>query len=457
LNHKASPTMDSTRSSAQDVSDELPEQAFASQVVELSEEQAAAVHNIFNNKKQVTIVTGPAGCGKSTIISHLNEEYNIPVCATTGKAAMNVRGCTIDSMFSINRTTWRHFSEQVLIRNMQRTGKKIIVDEASMIGFMMAKLVKGAIDLYDKELILFGDWAQARPVKDDWPFLSQLFAGADVIKLTECHRQQEAEFLEQLNKLRVGTVDGGVSELFSRNIMPAPPEAAGWLLMYATNKAADEYNYNALVRHLRESGNKPIEVEADFCDLRDYNMKKKYPRDSSYIAKEIDNSPFAHGEAFALGCQVIVTANDITDGSFVNGDTGTITDGWYSCGQMFSEVDGPQPSKVSSVIVKLHRTGSDVKIPYSERVIQDPSGTWDQHKISGIPIRVGPACTIHRSQGMTVDRAWFDMGSLRAFPVGSRHGLAYVAMSRTRTREGLFISGWDPSVVECDADVKHLL
>jgi ATP-dependent DNA helicase PIF1 len=424
---------------------------------ELSAEQQAAVDRVFTNKKQVTIITGPAGCGKSTIIRHLRDEYNIPVCATTGKAAMNVGGCTIDSMFNINRTTWKHFNENTLMKNMQRLGTKIIVDEGSMWGFLGSNTVKLAIDRYQKELIIFGDWAQAKPVKDEWPFFSPLFIGADVIKLTECHRQNEKEFLDQLNKLRVGKVDKQVEELFCQNLMPVPPQEPGWIIIYATNKAADEYNYDKLVKHLRETGNKPIEIEAEFCDLRSYDQKNKFPRDEKFIAKEIEASPFAHGEAYAVGCDVIVTANDIEAGRFVNGDSGTITDGWYSCGQMFSEVDGPQPSKVSSVIVKLHRTGSDVKIPYTERVVKDPSGTWDQHRINGIPIRLGPAATVHRSQGMTVDKAWFDMGSLRSFPTGSRHGLAYVAMSRTRTKEGLYISGWDPSVIECDDDVKHLL
>jgi len=76
------------------------------------------------------------------------------VCATTGRAAINVGGTTVDSLFCFSRGKWSVFSERVLEKYMQSTHKIILIDEASMVGEQMGNLLITLAERYDKRLVL---------------------------------------------------------------------------------------------------------------------------------------------------------------------------------------------------------------------------------------------------------------------------------------------------------------
>lgn len=423
--------------------------------IQLTAEQSEAVKRIIDTDAIAIGLTGPAGCGKSTVIRHLMRERRIPVCATTGKAAANIGGCTVDAMFALDRKKWEVWNKRYLDSIMLRIADSIIIDESSMIGANMARLLYKIANDYGKRLILVGDWAQAMPVLDPWPIGSDLFKGLEMIKLTECHRQSQGEFLNQLNKVRVGQIDDAVRACFGQRVREEPPFDEGWLLMFGTNLLADDYNFKCLREHMANTGHKAFGMEARFTDLRPIQKKMERPRTQAFIDNVLEDMPFANGEAFALGCQVILTIND-PNGRFVNGDTGTLQGGLFVDG---TEITGDIPSKhprVAQLSVLVDRTEQVEVLNMFERETPGPHGEV-LHRVDGFPVRLGPAVTIHRAQGMTVDKAWFDMSSIRRFPRGSRHGLAYVALSRTRTLDGLYIDDWCDDVVECADEIRALL
>ena len=107
--------------------------------------------------------------------------------------------------------------------------------------------------------------------------------------------------------------------------------------------------------------------------------------------------------------------------------------------------------------VQLDRTGKTVRIcPVEIEVYGYSSGKAD-YILRGFPIRLGYAITIHKSQGMTLEKVEVDMKSITFHREESRHGLAYVAFSRARTPEGLALLNWVPRAVYSDPDMKKLI
>jgi ATP-dependent exoDNAse (exonuclease V) alpha subunit len=388
----------------------------------------------------MAVLTGAAGTGKSLVIKHLKRR-GATVCATTGKAAINVAGCTIDKLFSIDRQKWMVRSMDRLAQNMAGCSNVIVIDEASMVGMRMADLVAEAAQRFDKKLIFVGDWGQAKPVKDEWPTRSRAFAAATFVKMNQCHRQADGEYLHALNRVRVGQFTPADAVLFSSRTshMPPPRDFPG-ICIYATNKAVDAYNNACLEEHCKASGAEAVWVEATLRDERDPYIKETYPLDQGAHDRAIDDSSLAHMTNFAVGCKVVVTRN-IEDCAVVNGDIGFVT-----------SID---PGHIG---LRVTRAGVDmpIDIPRCAVDIYSASGRVE-YVVEGFPLRLGYGVTIHKSQGMTVDSAWVDFASICHHPTGSRHGLAYVALSRTRTLEGLQISGWDDDAIEIDEEIRPWL
>ncbi len=430
--------------------------------IPLCPEQLRAVEIIEHSGVPVIILTGQAGSGKSTIINHLRKMRNrYTVCATTGKAAMHVDGSTVDSVFCINRTEWKIWSNSYQEKIMREIPDRIIIDEASMIGLNMANLIEEARSTFSKQIILVGDWAQARPVKDEWITGSDLLASHTVIKLMENHRQDtDKPYMDLLNKLRIGNTDEACNTLM-RTRERGKPDSDADLRLYATNAKVENYNGMRFYGHVNASLCGYVKLNAEFKDERKWTTQTKTPRNQAFMDKAIEQSRLANNEPIAIGCRALITVND-PDGQFVNGDTGVITG-----------IEGPIPglqerlrqqpkalisAHVRYIKVKLDRTEGEVTIYEMIRQVKEPSGDAIQHKIFGFPVVLGYACTIHKAQGMTVNRAWVDLPSIMAFPTQeSRHGLAYVALSRTRTLEGLTVSRWVPETVYCDPAIKDLI
>lgn len=416
--------------------------AVAAPEIELAPEQVWAAGEVMNEDVAVSVLTGAAGTGKSTIIKYLRDEHRVMVCATTGKAAMNINGCTVDSLFHFSRDTWRFRSMEGLDKRMAACPKTILIDESSMIGMQMAALIAEAAETYKKQIILVGDWGQARPVKDTWPTRSRLFAPAQLIKLQQCHRQKDGEYLNALNRARIGALTPADSALFASRTQHEPPDRDfPGFCMFATNKTTDAYNAKCLQEHCVANNVRSVRFDTKFEDLRSEYLKAQYDLDDRRIAKLIEDCPFAHNEDFAVGCKVVVTQN--MDGVLFNGDVGRIV-----------ELD----ALTRTVLLDVKRQGYEFSIRVFEQEIESIDALGNPTaRFKGFPLRLGYGVTIHKAQGMTVDRAWVDMASICYFPAGTRHGLAYVALSRTRTLDGLTLSGWNDEAIEVDDEIRPWL
>ena len=438
----------------------------------LSKDQADAVMqiNAFNDPGKAIIITGAAGTGKSTVIEHLMENYscNYEMCATTGKAALNIGARTIDSFFCFSRHNWSLRDYDFLKKIMRDSAKKIIIDESSMIGEEMGNLLLEIAIEFGLTLFLFGDWAQASPVKDGPSHKSELFDGIKVISLTESHRQQHGGYLDALNKIRFGEVTPEVEKVFKACVGTDDPNA---LRMFATNRAADSCNQKKLMDHSNNSSVPTINLCTQYKDVR---RNKKFQLKDVDINRSLSRCSLAHNEPIAIGCRVVITCNAKFDfrtktTEYVNGDTGVLTNivfrenkskNIYNYTDLkVSELEAKDFENKYSVLrlhILLDRTNEIISVSEHE---QNELDSLNREKLNfkGFPVRLGYAATIHKTQGMTLNSVVMDMKSIRAMPLESRHGLAYIGLSRTRTIEGLHLDSWDPGVVYCSEDIKPFL
>jgi ATP-dependent exoDNAse (exonuclease V) alpha subunit len=370
---------------------------------------------------------------------------------------------TVDRQFCFSRDSWKRYDSSYAERIRQEARARIVIDEASMIGANMAKVLYEIAHDYKKKLILVGDWAQAMPVKDDWAFRSTLMSGALVYKLTQSHRQQDKEYLDALEDIRNGVVSDHAVKTFGSRVQYGEITDTS-IRLYATNARADEYNELRLAELFDDLDGDIMFPTAKVTDLRAPQTREERPLTQLEIERFIDDSKLCHGETITPGCRVMLTWNDI-GGQYVNGDTGTLMYLEKTFALNRARVNpgdraGDLPARIpdeavetmgvlldrDELLVRVTRRGVDAKGPGGKAVAQ----------ISGFPLRRGYAMTIHKSQGSTLDKALVDVQSIMSMPEDGRHGLAYVALSRTKTLEGLkLLSPISPFVVRCADAVKR--
>lgn len=429
----------------------------------LSQEQRDAVTKILTGSDFLTILTGVAGAGKSLVTHFLRKTGMVTVTATTGKAAINIGGITVDSLFCFNRTNgdvWGdpEFMEKRFYVDCERI---ILIDEASMLSMVMLRTIIHLAKRHDRRLVLVGDWGQASPVVTNaeqlqqlhpdmeviWPTSIPEFRDHHLIKLTECHRQSDASFLAALNEIRLGHCPQSVDHLFRGRVMDHDHPFFDYrcLRMFATNRSADGYNREKLNQLTLTLGVPPILLESRF------ECRRRKPYSDAQEEAFKDQSPLAHRVPVCTGARVLFVRNEnpAEMRRYVNGDTGVLTH------VTFDENDQPL-----SLRIQLDRTEDEIEVQRVGIVVCDPAGR-ELYAISGFPIRLGWAMTVHRTQGLTTDYAWLDVRSLHAMRYAggqqALHGLAYVGLSRCRSLEGLYLAGWDPSVIWSDPKVRHLL
>ena len=402
---------------------------------ELSDEQKSTIKMIEESWHSLFLLTGKAGAGKSTIIKELlHRNPNWAICSTTGRSALLIGGCTVDKFFAYNRDKDCHFSEYLLQENMQTCGSTVIIDEASMMGKKMFETCYTACIRYGKRLVLVGDWGQASPVKDEWIFKSKIFL-PDVykLKLTEDHRQAAGEFLEVLAKVRNGIVDEQVDKLLSSRVFSniTDEELDDKLVIFSTNASVDGYNQQKVHEFSAKSGNPIFQLHARATKI---NPLLKFPEEKA--AQNIKDSCFADGEDLCLGCKVLITRNNSNEG-YVNGDTGVLV----------SQND-------QSLQVRLDRNNHNINVSLTTLEIKDAQDKLEMC-ITGFPIRCGYAFTVHKCQGLTIPKVFVCLdGIIRS---KDKHGLSYVAFSRVRNIQDLYLSKWSPNAVGCDDITKPYL
>ena len=397
-------------------------------------------------------LTGKAGTGKTTFLRDLKKSSpkRMIVVAPTGVAAINAGGVTIHSFFQLpfhpyipsfylseknpgnqaeqNDLTGYKMSREKI--NIIKSLDLLVIDEISMVRADTLDAIDSALRRYKNhhlpfggvQLLLIGDLQQLAPVvKDDdreivkkyydSPFFfgSRALSCTDyiTIELKHIYRQNDQVFINLLNKVRDKHVDSDVlSELNKRYIPDFDPDSGGGYITLTThNNQARALNDSKLEKL-------PGTTHSFTAIIKDEFPEFSYPNTSELILKK--------------GAQVMFVKNDISrDKLFFNGKIGKVE----SFKDDFIVVKCPDDDFPISV-EKAEWQNMKYTLDEETKEIQETViGTFTQY-----PLRLAWAITIHKSQGLTFDRAVID--ACAAFA----HGQVYVALSRCRTLDGLVLS-----------------
>lgn len=409
------------------------------------------VRHYIEATNQSIFLTGRAGTGKTTLLKSITEHTHkrYVIVAPTGVAAINAGGSTIHSFFGLHPFTFIPFGEinansekkietaYSLARGIRLNNPKIeviknldvlIIDEISMvrcdlldaIDVVLKKYRNNQLPFGGVQLLMIGDLYQLPPViKEDEniilkPFYSSYYffesialkkAGFIPIELTHVYRQNDEKFLELLNELRFGELKKESREILKSRFVPEfnPKDSDGFITLTTHVRKADTIN----TIKLSELKGKEMVFNAEING--DFNPSS-YPADE-YLKLKID-------------AQVMFIKNNREHG-YYNGKIGWIDE--------FDEESGQFLVRCSDN--ELIWVGKEIweNIQYSYNTDKNEIGTNKKGDFSQYPLRLAWAITIHKSQGLTFDKAVIDAGS--AFATGQ----VYVALSRLRTLEGLVL------------------
>ena len=394
-------------------------------------EYVAAVEHMRDGQGHL-FVTGRAGTGKSTLLRTLRDmaTEDIVVVAPTGLAAVNVGGQTIHSFFGLPPRLVR--GEDIRrSRNgrIMRKLKHLVIDEVSMVRSDLMWAIDQSLRINRGKprepfggvrLMMFGDLHQLPPVVQDdvaghledqfgGPFFFSVPAlmegdGTTLLELNQVFRQSEGPLLQVLNKVREGNVD--IDDLTVLNERVAPirtlSEGEAFVILTPTNAAAQRINLAYLTALKGEAFSYTAGMTGEF-------NPGAQPTDLTLTLK--------------AGAKVIMLRND-ADGRWVNGSIARIAR--LEEKRVFILINGKE-YEVEPASWENRRYAYDQG---EQKIVETVAGTFTQY-----PVRLAWAMTIHKSQGMTLDNVYLDLGR------GTfAHGQAYVALSRCRTLEGLTLA-----------------
>ncbi len=391
------------------------------------------------DSKSNIFLTGAGGTGKTYAINDFIKNHpNTLLCASTGTAAVNIGGSTAHRLFSIPVPAYGADPQKVTPSQLKVFAEvdTVIIDEISMLrndAFTFAiRVLQRAEKLYGKKirLIVSGDFSQLPPIvkkteekyftkygfdKSGFCFTTRQWRDMKfkTVMLTQVKRQTDEEFVKKLTDARFG--DKSCIPFFNSFVSSDIPEDAVHLC--GTNAEADKINQEYL-----DGLNAPLMA---YQAIKTGTTGKDLPCDEIVLLKP--------------GCQVMFTANDSiwsSDGDFNKdlidaGGTGRYTNG------LFGTV---KEAKQDSVVVYTE-DGREVEVErhkwsiYKYTVDRATSILKKDEigSVTQIPLKVAKAITIHKSQGKTFSKMVL---SPKIFAAGQ----LYVALSRVRSPEGLYLT-----------------
>lgn len=422
------------------------------QKIDLENANFSMAYNFINDSNQAVFLTGKAGTGKTTFLKYIRENCfkNLAVVAPTGVAAINAGGVTIHSFFQLPFSPYLPTSNnpihsqpvngrQKLLDKLKLTNERkeviqrlelLIIDEISMVRCDVLDAIDAVLRHVRKnyakpfggvQMLYIGDMYQLPPVvnSEEWKILSTVYSNQYFfssyaivsqppifIELTKVFRQSDQSFIELLNKVRNNEMKEQDFALlhsrYSANFQPTE----GFITLTSHNSKADAINKEALENLETSLFSFHATVEAEF-------------NEKSYPAPELLN--------IKCGAQVMFIKNDTEKiRRYYNGKIGIVNKIeedkiWVDC-----------KSTESSQLIEVRKeTWRNIKYsinPKTQQVEEQELGSFIQ-----FPLRLAWAITIHKSQGLTFERAIIDAGN--AFSPGQ----VYVALSRCTSLEGIIL------------------
>ncbi len=406
--------------------------------------QLEMAFNFVQYTNRNVFLTGKAGTGKTTFLHNLKKvsPKRMIVVAPTGVAAINAGGVTIHSFFQLpfgpfipaqndedskeNRNVQKFTREKI---NIIRSMDLLVIDEISMVRADVLDAIDDVLRRYKNkhkpfggvQLLMIGDIQQLAPVikDDEWAILRQwynsiYFFSSRALNMTQyigielkhIYRQKDSVFINLLNKIRDNRIDEDLLKDINKRYDPefAKNTPDGYIILTTHNHQAKSINDRKLAQINKKEHCFKAHSQGEFPEYA-------YPTDKDLVLKE--------------GAQVMFVKNDTSrEKLFYNGKIG--------------------------VIEKINKDNILVKCNTDEEVITVELAEWQnikysindtteeiQEEIVGtfiqFPLKLAWAITIHKSQGLTFDKAIIDASAAFA------HGQVYVALSRCKTLEGLVL------------------
>lgn len=414
-------------------------------------------------------LTGKAGTGKTSFLHDIRRttDKRMVVLAPTGVAAIHAGGVTIHSFFQMapsmflpeaphewGREGLAVTTPDTILRNVRYADQKkeliedlelIIIDEVSMLRADMLDAIDTILRMVRRrhdeafggvQMLFIGDLYQLPPVvkAEDWELLkhhyeSPFFFDARVlrqmppicIELKRIYRQDDPEFIRILNAIRNNEADAEDLSAINRHFAPGHIADASQITLTTHNAKAELMNHRALSALPGDLQHIDAEVEGDFPE-------KSYPAELRLSLKP--------------GARIMFIRNDKGESRrYYNGKLATVIR-IEADDRVFVQLDGEE-----NVEMELEReTWKNIRYRYDtmkQSIDEDELGSFRQ-----LPIRLAWAITIHKSQGLSFERAVIDAGE--SFSPGQ----VYVALSRLTGLSGLVLkSRIHPGSIQTDPRV----
>lgn len=407
---------------------------------------------------KLIFLTGKAGTGKTTFLHNLKKQTakQTAIVAPTGVAAINAGGVTMHSFFQLPFTPFIPTAEgkkDLIEKSKMRSFKRKILQELELLIIDEISMVRAdTLDAIDTilrqvrfrhkepfggvQVIFIGDMYQLSPVvnEEEWRFLSQFYESPYFfhshailqkppvyIELDKIYRQSDEHFIRILNEVRNNCLSASGLKVLQGKYDPlfVPPADDTFITLTTHNYKADRINAEELNKLPGETQRFSAKVEGEFSE-------KNYPTDPDLHLK--------------IGAKVMLIKNDTeTPRRFYNGKIGIIR----AFGKDVITIECPGDSSMIDVTPMEWENIRYTANPVTKKIDEEYIGKFTQ-----FPLRLAWAITIHKSQGLTFDKAVIDAGE--AFAAGQ----VYVALSRCSNLEGLvLLSRINPYSIENDQQI----
>ncbi len=416
---------------------------------QLNDQSKSILKSILKEGRNV-FITGPGGCGKSYLLKAIKQIANLLykkkcyLTGTSGVASYNIGGMTIHKFSGIGINKEPEMANSIANKIIKKGGdcfkrwtecQILVIDEISMMGMStfdllndVAKIVRQSPQSFGGlQLVVSGDFFQLPPIKDEMVFKGNLWYELDF--KTHCmmnpYRYKDVDYFQTLLRIRKGIQTKNDINLLKQRLRSKieiktiiKESQIKPTILFSLKKNVNDMN----IQELEKLQTEQIDYKAEdmFKDkILDVDHKKY---------TEILNNIAPKKTSFKTGAQVMLTANIDVDKGLVNGSRGVIIE-----------------CKNSSIRVQFV-DGSIVTINKHLHEYEDEEAICGRRQI---PLILSWSLSIHKIQGCTLDCCVIDLGE----SIFS-DGMAYVALSRVRSLNGLYLSDFDASKITCDEEVK---